>query len=104
MQVLNLSYTFLMLFSLAACCSLPTSYCLLPAARCQLGSATFPLTFMNLWSNFQCSLGDRLAVGRMTLDHATGVRILLPQPVEALNSYTLFVIRYWEEHRLNCCI
>ena len=44
-------------------------------------SATFPLTFMNLWSIFLASLGDRLEVGRMTLDHATGVRILLPQPV-----------------------
>ena len=53
-------------------------------------SATLLLTFGNLWSNFQCSLGDRLAVGRMTLDHATGVRILLPQPV----AYTLPVIRY----------
>jgi hypothetical protein len=53
-------------------------------------TATLLLTLVNLWSNFQCSLGDRLAVGRMTLDHATGVRILLPQPL----GYTLPVIRY----------
>jgi hypothetical protein len=53
-------------------------------------TTTLLLTFVNLWSNFQCSLGDRLAVGRMTLDHATGVRILLPQPL----AYTLPVIRY----------
>ena len=39
-----------------------------------------PLTLVNLWSIFLASLGDRLEVGRMTLDHATGVRILLPQP------------------------
>ena len=49
----------------------------LPVAR---WLATLLLTFATPWSNFQCSLGDRLAVGRMTLDHATGVRILLPQP------------------------
>ena len=56
-------------------------------------SATFPLTLVNLWSIFLASLGDRLEVGRMTLDHATGVRILLPQPL-VLNviGYPLLVI------------
>ncbi len=56
-------------------------------------SATFPLTFVDLWSIFLASLGDRLEVGRMTLDHATGVRILLPQPL-VLNviGYPLLVI------------
>ena len=56
-------------------------------------SATFPLTFMIPWSIFLASLGDRLEVGRMTLDHATGVRILLPQPL-MLNviGYPLLVI------------
>ncbi len=64
------------------------------SAPSAMRSATLLLTFVNLWSNFQCSLGDRLAVGRMTLDHATGVRILLPQPVEAFGSYSLLFMRY----------
>jgi hypothetical protein len=72
-------WTFLIVFCLVAYLSPPTLYCLLHAASCQLGSDLL-LTFATPWSNFQCSLGDRLAVGRMTLDHATGVRILLPQP------------------------
>ena len=48
---------------------------------------------MNPWSIFLAPLGDRLEVGRMTLDHATGVRILLPQPL-VLNviGYPLLVI------------
>ena len=55
--------------------------------------ATFPLTLVNLWSISFASLGDRLEVGRMTLAHATGVRILLPQPL-VLNviGYPLLVI------------
>lgn len=56
---------------LAACC--------LAAAASWV--ATFPLTLADLWSIFLAPLGDRLVVGRMTLDHATGVRILLPQPL-----------------------
>ncbi len=52
----------------------------------------FPLTLGHLSSIFRASLGDRLEVGRMTLDHATGVRILLPQP---LPLWRLSVIGYW---------
>ena len=69
------------------------------SAPSAMRSATLLLTFVNLWSNFQCSLGDRLAVGRMTLDHATGVRILLPQPLGSFSCYSLFVIRYWKKHQ-----
>lgn len=66
------------------------------AYRCRLDSErstdNFPLTLGHLSSIFRASLGDRLEVGRMTLDHATGVRILLPQP---LLLWRLSVIGYW---------
>ena len=59
-----------------------------PSRRPETGLPTFPLrtfslTLPNRSTKFCVSLGDRLAAGRMTLDHATEVRILVPQPTFA---------------------
>ena len=53
------------------------------------------LMFVLILDIILCTLGNRLAVGRVTLDHVGKVRILLPQPAHSGNIITI-VEGYYE--------